>query len=210
MKRILLVDDHEVVRNGVRNLCQAQLGEFEFGEAVAMPDALRMVSEQTWDAVVLDLSLGARSGLELLKEIKETCPKLPVLILSMHSEEQYARRAFRAGASGYVTKDSPGEELVKAIQNILTGRRYVSANLAERLVVELDSSSGFRPPQEILSDREFEVMGLIASGKTISAIAQLLCLSNKTISTHRAHILRKMAMKTSAELTHYVIRNNLL
>jgi DNA-binding NarL/FixJ family response regulator len=167
------------------------------------------VAEQDWDVVVLDLSLGDRSGLEILKELKQIRPRLPVLILSMHSEEQYARRAFKAGAAGYISKDSPRAELVKAINRVSEGGRYVSQALAEELVIDLERGSD-RPPHETLSDREFEVMRLIASGKTVGEIAVLLSLSDKTISTYRARILEKMGMKTNAELTYYAIQNSLV
>jgi DNA-binding NarL/FixJ family response regulator len=167
------------------------------------------VAEQDWDVVVLDLSLGDRSGLELLKELKQIRPRLPVLILSMHSEQQYARRAFKAGAGGYITKDSPRAELVEAINRVAEGGRYVSHALAEELVMDLERGTS-RPPLETLSDREFEVMRLIASGKTVGEIAVLLSLSNKTISTYRARILEKMGMRTNAELTLYAIQNGLV
>jgi DNA-binding NarL/FixJ family response regulator len=209
MKRILLVDDHEVVRDGIRRIFDDQPGAAAFGEASAGPEALRLVREQDWDVVVLDLSLGGRSGLELLRELKDIRPKLPVLILSMHSEEQYARRSFKAGASGYITKDSPRAELVNAVNKVISGGRYVSPALAEKLVVDLEKGSD-RPPHETLSDREFEVMRLIASGKTVSEIAELLSLSDRTISTYRARLLEKMSMKTNAELTHYAIQNKLV
>jgi len=141
--------------------------------------------------------------------VKQIRPRLPVLILSMHSEEQYARRAFKSGAAGYITKDSPRAELANAITRVAAGRRYVSAELAERLVIDLESGSD-RPRHDTLSDRELEVLRLIASGKTVGEIAQLLSLSDKTISTYRARILEKMKMKTSAELTHYAVRNHLV
>lgn len=209
MIRILIVDDHEVVRDGVKIIFGEQSGLATFGEASTAPEALRLVREQDWDIVVLDLSLGGRNGLELLKELKQIRPRLPVLILSMHSEEQYARRAFKAGAAGYVTKDSPRAELIKAVEKVMEGGRYVSPALAERLLVDLERGSD-RPPHEILSDREFEVLRLIASGKTVGEIADLLSLSDKTISTYRARILEKMGMKTNAELTHYAIQNKLV
>ena len=180
-----------------------------FGEASSVPEALRIVNEQDWDVVVLDLSLGDRSGLELLRQLKQIRPRLPVLILSMHSEEQYARRAFKAGASGYVTKDSSRSELVRALDKVITGGRYFSQELAETLIVDLERGSD-RPPHEALSDREFEVMRLIGSGKTVGEIAALLALSDSTISTYRGRILEKMGMKTNAELTHYVIQNKLV
>jgi len=210
MNRILIVDDHEVVRDGIKRIFDEQAGFVaHFDEASTLPQALQLASEQEWDVVILDISLGGRSGLELLKELKKIRPKLPVLILSMHSEEQYARRAFKAGAAGYVTKDSPRSELFRATEIVLRGRRYVSPLLAEKLVLDLERGED-RPPQETLSDREFEVMCLIASGKTVSEIARVLSLSDKTISTYRARILEKMGMKTNAELTHYAIRNSLV
>jgi two-component system invasion response regulator UvrY len=211
VKKILLVDDHEIIRDGVKKI----FGEHDpdktiFGEATTAQEALKAVRDEDWDVVVLDLSLGGgRNGLEVLKEVKQIRPRLPVLILSMHSEERYARRAFKACASGYITKDSPRLELFKAINKVLKGGRYVSPALAESLVVDLER--GFdESPHEILSDREFEVMRLIASGKTVSQIAEMLSLSDSTISTYRARILEKMRMKTNAELTFYAVRNNLV
>jgi DNA-binding NarL/FixJ family response regulator len=209
MKRILIVDDHEVLRDGVKRIFDKQPGALVFGEAGTVQEALKLVREQDWDVVVLDLSLGGRSGLEILKELKQIRPKLPVLILSMHSEEQFARRAFRAGAAGYITKDSPRAELVKAINKVSEGGTYVSPALAEKLVIDLRRDTE-HPPHETLSNREFEVLRLIASGKTVGEIAGLLSLSDNTISTYRARILEKMGMKTNAELTHYAIQNKLV
>ena len=168
-----------------------------------------MVRQQDWDVVVLDISLGGRSGLEVLKELKQIRPRLPVLILSMHSEEQFARRALKGGASGYITKDSPRAELVKAVNKVMSGGRYISATVAEKLIFDFAMGSG-HPPHEALSDREFEVLRLIASGKTVSEIATMLSLSDSTISTYRARILEKMGMRTNAELTHYAIQNQLV
>jgi DNA-binding NarL/FixJ family response regulator len=209
MQRILIVDDHAVVRDGLKKMLDEQPGAVTFGEASTAPEALRLLREQDWDVVVLDLSLRDRSGLEILKELKQIRPRLPVLILTMHSEEQYARRAFKAGATGYITKDSPRAELVKAINKVIKGGVYISPALAERLVIDLSSGTD-RAPHEALSDREFEVMRLIASGKTVGAIAEMLSLSDKTISTYRTRILEKMGMKTNAELTHYAIQNKLV
>ena len=209
MKRILLIDDHEVVRDGVKRIFDKQpQGTVLFGEASTAAEALDLVRTQDWDAVVLDLSLGGRDGLEVLKELKQIQPRLPVLILSMHSEELFARRAFKAGASGYITKDIPRSGLVGAINKVIEGGTYVSPALAEELVVDLRRGAD-RPAHELLSDREFEVMRLIASGKTVSEIAELLSLGDSTISTYRARILEKMGMKTNAELTHYAIQNKL-
>src|SRR5256714_4339817 len=209
MNKILIVDDHEVVREGVKKILDEQPGTITFGEASTGQEALKLVREQDWDVAVLDLSLGGRSGLEVLKEFKQIRSKLPVLILSMHSEEQYARRAFKAGAAGYITKDSPRAELVKAVNKVIEGGRYVSPALAERLIFDLERGTD-RPPHETLSDREFEVLRLIASGKTVGEIAAQLSLSDKTISTYRARILEKMGMKTNAELTHYAVQNKLV
>jgi two-component system, NarL family, invasion response regulator UvrY len=209
MRRILVVDDHDVVRDGVKRIFEEQPGTTAFGDASTAPEALQLISEHDWDIVVLDLSLGGRSGLDLLKELKHLRPRIPVLILSMHSEEQYARRAFKAGAAGYITKDSSRAELSKAIDKVITGGKYVSSVLAEKLVTYLEKDAD-AAAHDSLSDREFQVMHLIASGKTVSEIADLLTLSDKTISTYRARILEKMAMKTNAELTRYVIENRLL
>jgi two-component system, NarL family, invasion response regulator UvrY len=206
--RILIVDDHTVVRDGVKRLFDEHAGGADFGEASSSHEALKLVREENWDIVILDISLGGRSGLDLLKELKQIRPALPVLILSMHSEEEYARRAFSAGAAGYITKDCPRAELVTAINRVVDGRRYVSPILAENLIFDIERGTT-RPLHEALSNREFEVMRLIASGKTVVEIARLLSLSDKTISTYRARILEKMNMKTNAELTHYAIKNGL-
>jgi DNA-binding NarL/FixJ family response regulator len=208
MTKILIIDDHEVVRDGVKRIFDNQPGTFEFGEANTRQIAIKLVREQDWDVVLLDITLGERSGLELLKELQSIRPKLPVLILSMHSEEQYARRAFKAGVSGYITKDCSRAELARAVRKVLSGGRYVSPVLAERLVLDMERGTD-RPLHEDLSDREFEVMRLIGSGKTVGQIAELLVLSDKTISTYRARILEKMRMTTNAEITHYAIQNKL-
>ena len=207
--KILIVEDQEVVRDGLKKILDEQLNTTAFGEASTALEALKLVREQDWDVAVLDLSLGGRSGLEVLKELKQIQPRLPVLILSMHSEDQYARRAFKAGAAGYVTKESPRTELVKAVNKVMNGGRYVSAAIAEKLIFDIAGGTD-RAPHESLSNREFEVMRLIASGKTVGEIAEMLSLSDKTISTYRTRILEKMGMKTSAELIHYAIQNKLV
>jgi DNA-binding NarL/FixJ family response regulator len=209
MTRILIVDDHEVVRDGVKRIFEEQPKTTAFGDASTPSEALQLIAEHDWDIVVLDLSLGSRSGLDLLKQLKQARPRIPVLILRMHSEEQYARRAFRAGAAGYITKDSSRAELSKAIDKVIKGGRYVSPVVAEKLVAILEQGAD-AAPHDALSDREFQVMDLIASGKTVSEIAELLTLSDKTISTYRARVLEKMGMKTNAELTRYAIQNRLL
>jgi two-component system, NarL family, invasion response regulator UvrY len=208
-RKVLIVDDHEVVRDGVKRLLDEQAGAIACGEAGTPDEALRMALGDEWDVVVLDLSFAGKSGLEVLKELKQVRPRLPVLVLTMHSEEQYARRAFKAGAAGFITKDSPRAELSKAIHKVMEGGRYLSPSLAERLIIDLERGVD-RPPDETLSDREFQVMRLIASGKTLSEIAGLLSLSDKTISTYRARLMEKMGMRTNAELTHYAIQNKLV
>jgi two-component system, NarL family, invasion response regulator UvrY len=209
MKKVLIIDDHEVVRAGVKKILGEQPGATAFAEAGTASEALELVREQHWDVALLDLSLGSTSGLEVLKELKQIRPRLPVLILTMHSEEQYARRAFKAGAADYITKDSSRAELFKAINRVIEGGKYVSSALAEKLVTYLARDTD-QPFHEILSDREFEVMNLIASGKTVGEIAGLISLSDKTISTYRSRILEKMGMKTNAELTRYAIHHKLV
>ncbi|MGP0072269.1 MAG: response regulator [Bryobacteraceae bacterium] len=209
MRKVLIVDDHEVVRDGVKRLLEEQPGAISCGEAGTPEEALGMALTAEWDAVVLDLSFNGKSGLEVLKELKQMRPRLPILVLTMHSEEQYARRAFKAGAAGFITKDSPRAELSKAIHKVMEGGKYLSPALAERFVNDLERGID-RTPDETLSDREFEVMRLIASGRTLSEIASLLSLSDKTISTYRARLLDKMGMRTNAQLTHYAIQNKLV
>jgi DNA-binding NarL/FixJ family response regulator len=207
MLRILTIDDHEIVREGIKRIFEA--GTAEFGEARSGHEALTLASDQDWDIAVLDISLRGRNGLEVLKELKQVRPRLPVLILSMHAEEQYAVRAFKAGAAGYITKESSRDELHKAILKIVRGGHYVSPDFSERIVAGLSTGSD-KAPHEVLSDREMEVLCLIGSGKTVGEIANKLALSDKTISTYRRRILDKMSMNTSAELTHYAIQNKLV
>lgn len=206
--KILIIDDHDVVRDGVKRIISEQPGPNVFGEASTGQEALSAVSERDWDVIVLDLSLGGRSGLEVLKDVKQTRPRIPVLILSMHSEEQYARRAFKAGAAGYITKGSPRAELLSAVQKVMKGGRYVSAAVAEQLAGDLERGTEQR--HQTLSDREFEVLQWIALGKSVTEISLVLSLSDKTISTYRARILDKMGMRTNAEITRYAIQNGLV
>ncbi|PWT94869.1 MAG: DNA-binding response regulator [Blastocatellia bacterium] len=206
MHRILTIDDHEVVREGVKGIFPT--GVAYFGEARSGAEALEMIRQNDWDVAILDISLGGRSGLEVLKEIKALKPKLPVLVLSMHAEDQYAMRAFKAGAGGYITKASSRDELREAVLKVINGGRYVSVSMAERMVVNLGTSD--KPAHETLSDRELEVLCLIASGQTVGEIAESLSLSDKTISTYRRRILDKMQLHTNAELTAYAIRNRLV
>jgi DNA-binding NarL/FixJ family response regulator len=209
MTRILIVDDHQVVRDGLKRIIDGHLGSVYFGEARDPAEALDKTLAEEWDLVILDLSLGGRGGIEVLKDIRRMKPRLPVLILTMHSEEQYAVRAFRAGATGYVSKDTPSSELASAIRKVLAGGRYVSPALAEALAIAVQHG-GDRLAHESLSDREFQVLRMIASGHTVKEVASLLNLSDKTVSTYRTRILDKMSMKTNAELTFYAIQQKLV
>ena len=206
MLKILTIDDHEVVRRGLKDMFTEESATF--GEARSGAEALALVKKQQWDIAILDISLGGRSGLDVLVEVKQLRPRMPVLILSMHAEEQYAVRAFKAGASGYINKASSGEELRRAILKIIKGGQYIGPSFAEKIVLQLSQPG--KVPHESLSNREFEVLCSIASGKTVTEIAAKLSLSNKTISTYLRRILDKMDMRTNAELTHYAIRNGLV
>jgi DNA-binding NarL/FixJ family response regulator len=209
MLRVLVADDHEVVRKGLMKVLAETLQPIKVDEARNGQEAVSKVWKSEYDLVVLDIKMPGKSGLDVLKEIKEHRPKLPVMILSMHPEEQFAIRAIRAGASGYLTKDCAGDEMVLAMRKVLKGEKYISGSLAQILAGELDSDPE-KPPHEILSDREFQVMLMIASGKPVGAIAKELCLSVKTISSYRTNILLKMKMKNNAEITHYAIQNKLV
>ncbi len=207
--KVLIADDHAVVRRGLKQILADDYKTLTVGEAQNAHDTLRLVREQDWDIVVLDISMPGKSGLDVLKELKQVRPKTPVLILTTHSEELYAVRAFKAGAAGYMTKESAPEHLIEAIQKVISGRRYISPVLAEILAAHLGGAVD-KLQHESLSDREYEVLCLIASGKTVGQIADELSLSVTTISTYRARILEKMGMKNNAELTHYAIRNKLI
>lgn len=209
MLRILVADDHEVVRKGLMKVLAETLQPIKIDEAINGQEAVSKVWKSEYDLVVLDIKMPGKSGLDVLKEIKQHRPKLPVIILSMHPEEQFAVRAMRAGASGYLTKESAGDELVLAIRKALNSEKYISGSLAQILAGELDRDPE-KPPHENLSDREYQVMVLIASGKPVGAIAKELNLSVKTISSYRTNILLKTRMKNNAEITHYAIQNRLV
>ena len=209
MLRLLVADDHEIVRKGLVKVLAEILQPIKVDEAKNGQEALGKVLKGEYDLVVLDIKMPGKSGLDVLKEIKQHKPQLPVLILSMHPEEQFAIRAMRAGASGYLTKECAGDELVLAVRKALKGERYISNTLAEILAGELTIDSG-KPLHEILSDREYQVMLMIASGKPVGTIAKELRLSAKTISSYRTNILLKTRMKNNAEITHYAIQNNLV
>lgn len=208
MNKILLIDDHDLLREGIKGVLHELPGDFQFGDAATYAEGKRLAEEQRWSLAILDLALGMRDGLDLLKQFKISQPQLPVLVLSMYAEEEYARRSLRAGAAGYLSKSSRRKELLVAVRKILSGGRYVSSTLAEELVADLQNPA-CSTMHETLSDREFEVLRLIASGKTVGEIAAALSLSEKTISTYRARILRKTGFRTSAELTRYAITSRL-
>jgi DNA-binding NarL/FixJ family response regulator len=207
--KILLTDDHAVVRHGLKQILADEFKRAIFGEARNAQEALDLVWKEHWDVVVLDITMPGRSGLEVLREIKKSKPRVPVLVLSMHPENQFAVRVLKRGASGYMTKESAADELVGAIKKVLAGGRYVSTSLAEKLATYLAADSP-KPPQELLSDREFQVLRLIASGKIVSEIAKELSLSVKTISTYRTRILEKMGLRNNAELMHYAMQHQLV
>jgi two-component system invasion response regulator UvrY len=207
--RVLVCDDHAVVRRGLRQILSETQDIEVAGEATNAHEVLRLVREQSWNAVVLDINLPGGSGIELLADIRRDKPALPVLILTVYSEEQYAVRAIRAGAAGFLNKESAPVKLVEAVRKVAAGGRYVSGELAETLA-SLLAGEGRGAPHEILSDREFEILKMLASGKTVSEVARELTLSVKTVSTHRTRILKKMNMKTNAELMSYAMRSRLV
>lgn len=209
MIRILIADDHTIVRQGLKQIIGEIPDMAVAGEASTCQEVINKLSAKDYDLVVLDISFPGRNGLDVLKQLKCMKPNLPVLILSVHPEEQYAIRSLRAGASGYLTKETAAEELITAIRRVAEGKKYITSSLAERLAFEVDENSR-KPLHERLSDREYQVMCLIASGKRVKDIAEVLSLSVKTISTHRARILQKMGMETSAQLTHYAIKTGLV
>lgn len=209
MMRILLADDHTLFRQGLERVLAEGLPGAVFGHAGEIAEALRLAREENWDIAVLDISFAGRSGLDLLKEIKRACPKLPVLILSMHPEKQFAVRALKAGAAGYVTKKVASEELLSAVRRIVAGGRWVTQEVAERLAAEI-SIPAEKLPHEILSDREFHVFRLLASGATVKAIAEELAVSVQTVSTYRGRIMEKMRLETNADLTQYALHHRLI
>ena len=209
MTRILLVDDHPVVRHGIKQVLAGAFHPAQVGEASNAAEGMTEIKNTDWDVMVLDLSLPGTSGLDLLKDLRRERPTLPVLVLSMHSPDQFARRAMNAGASGYLTKDSNPNELVRAVGEVMAGRRYLNPGVIEELVSNLQPERGQRP-HEGLSDREYQVLRMIGSGLTVSQVATRLSLSVKTVSTYRARVLEKMSMKTTAELMHYSIQQGLV
>lgn len=209
MIRVLIADDHAILRRGLKEILTRELEGAVCGEAENVQQVLAQVQSRDWDLVILDITMPGRSGIDVLGDLKRARPRLPVLVLSMHPEDQYGKRVLKAGAAGYMNKESAPEELIKAIRKLLAGGRYVSSALGEKLAVELGTNAA-RPAHENLSNREFETLRMIALGKTISQIAEELHLSVTTVSTYRARLLEKMGMTTTAELMHYALRNHLV
>ena len=207
--RILIVDDHAIVRQGLKHILLEGWGGAVFGEASNVAEMLPMFRKEKWDVVLLDINMPGRSGLDVLGDLRHEKPTVPVLILSGHAEDQYAARVLKAGASGYLTKETAPDELILAVRKVLSGGKYISATLAEQLASELGSEAK-KQPHESLSDREYQVMCLLARGKTATEIATELSLSVKTISTFRTRVLAKMQKKTNAELAHYALQNKLI
>ena len=207
--KVLVADDHAIVRKGLK---QILLDEYPFGEVeecANTEELLQKAIDGNWDVIISDISMPGRSGLEALQQIRVAHPRLPVLILSMHPEEQYAIRALKAGASGYCSKELAQEELVNAVRKVLSGKKYITPTLAETLAAQLEEENG-KEPYKRLSDREFDVFRLLAGGKSVSEIADILSLSSTTISTYRARILTKMNFKTNADLIRYALETKLI
>jgi len=209
MTKVLIADDHPIVRQGLKQILFEEPDMETVGEAADSNDVLRLAGQQDWDIVILDITMPGRGGLDVLKELRQKYPGLPVLILSIHPEDQYAVRTLKAGAAGYLTKESTPEELIRAMRTVLKGKKYISASLAEKLADYLEREDQ-KNIHEILSDREYQVMVMITQGKSIKEIAEDLSLSIKTISTYRARIFEKMKLKSNAELIRYAIHKNLV
>ena len=209
MIRVLVVDDHPIVREGLKQILSDTEDILVVDEADSGQAVLDCAAKTNFDVVLLDISMPGRDGLEVLRELKQLKPKIPVLILSMYPEEHYAVRVLRGGASGYLTKASAPDELITAIRKVASGRKYISATLAERLTYELDRDAS-KPLHEILSDREYQVMHMLSTGKSVKDIALELDLSVKTVSTYRSRILKKMNMKNNAEIVLYAVQNKLI
>jgi two-component system, NarL family, invasion response regulator UvrY len=206
-KRILIADDHSAIRSGIKHILSRNFERLEFGEAPSSQDALNKLQDNKWDLLILDINMPDKNGLELLRQLRPSNVNVPVLVFSMYKEDQIAVRALKAGASGYLSKECDEVELVKAVRQIINGRKYISLPVAELLASHLNVNNAL--PHEKLSDREYQTMLLIASGKTVSEIAKSLGLSVPTISTYRSRILEKMRLKNNAEITHYVFHSNL-
>jgi len=209
MIRILIADDHAVVRKGLKQIITDEFPSAEITEVGDVESLIVQVIKADWDVIICDINMPGRSGLEALEQIKQIKPEIPVLMLSMHSEDQYAIRVLKAGASGFLNKSSVHEELIRAIHMVRLGRKYITPTIAERLAETLTDHNG-KKPHEILSNREFEILKMIGSGRSVSEIADQLSLSPTTVSTYRSRILEKMSMKSNADITRYAIENGLI
>ena len=209
MIRILIADDHTVVRKGLRQILAEEFTDAHIEDVPDAEELIMKIIREKWDIVISDLSMPGKSGLDALQHIRQHYPSLPVLILSIHPEEQYAIRVLKAGASGYLSKDAAPDELVNAVKRLLLGKKYITVNMAEK-IAEVFNRSAEKKPHEMLSDREFDVFRMIAVGKSISEIADALSLSVNTVSTYRTRIMTKMNMKSNANLTVYALENKLL
>jgi two-component system invasion response regulator UvrY len=207
--RVLIADDHAIVRGGLKEILVHHLEDVVCGEAENAQQVLALVQRHSWDLLILDITMPGRSGYDIIGDLKKMQPKLPILVLSMHPEAEYAKRVLKAGARGYLKKESAPEELIQAVRKLLAGGRYVSSTLAEQFAQDMHQSED-RPVHETLSAREFEILVMIGSGKTVSQIAEELHLSVTTVSTYRARVLEKMNMATTAELMRYALRNHLV
>ena len=209
MIRILIADDHAVVRKGLKQLLLEKYPTASIGETGDAEDLIAQVMNQEWDVVICDMNMPGRSGLDALQQIKELSPKLPVLIMSIYPEDQYALRVLKAGASGYLAKESIHDDLIKAIEMVRIGRKFITPSIAEKLANALETDST-RPPHEELSNREFDVFKLLTSGRSVSEIATQLSLSSTTVSTYRSRIMAKMNIRSIAELTRYALEHKLV
>lgn len=207
--KILIVDDHFIVRQGLKQVLKEHFKQTEFGDATDGREALQMVWQAPWDVVLLDISMPGRGGLDALKDLKQARPELPVIILSMHPEDQFAIRVLKLGACAYIRKDSAGQELVAGVEAALRGARYITPSLAEKLANHLQEDRQ-GPAHEELSDREYQVMCMIAAGKTVKEVAGGLSLSVKTVSTYRKRVIEKMGLKNNSQIMRYAVRNGLV
>lgn len=207
--RILVVDDHGAVRKGVKQIMLDEFTGAEVEEATDADAAIEKIKKSNWNLIITDHTMPGKSGLEVAQFVKKNYPQTPLLMLSIHPEEQYAIRALKAGAAGYLSKDASNEELIKAVHQLLLGRKYISPGVVEKLTEWLNPDNSSKPPHELLTDREFEIFKQIANGQAISEIAQSLSLSVSTVSTTRTNILSKMNLRTNADIIRYAIEQNL-
>ena len=209
MIRAIITDDHPMLRRGIKDILEEETDIQVVGEAANGQELLQKIGQVPCDVILLDISMPGRDGLDILAELRRGYPDLPVLMLSVYPEDQFGPRVLKAGAAGYMNKEAACDQLIRAIRKVCSGGKYISPALAEKIAWNLAADNNL-PPHERLSDREYQVMRMIASGKTVGEIARELCLSEKTISTHRTRILEKMDMRTNAQLTYYAVQNELV